>query len=192
MFAATNHTSCDCLEAPFGNNSRGGRHTRPILSGYLHTITNYVLFPHGLASMRFAPIKTDDQPDLQALHQVRDRWVARRTAVMNQMCGFLMERGITVRKGPSHLTSLLKEILEDAEMPLSEQTAFINLLFGPPVWHGLPARRRAHYRRTAGLRNALRCVAVDNGHHFAYLAFQERSFPRICRDMCIAARQTDK
>ena len=36
-------------------------------------------------TMRFVPIKTDDQLDLQALHRVRDRWVARRTAVMNQI-----------------------------------------------------------------------------------------------------------
>lgn len=49
-------------------------------------------------TMRFVPIKTDDQLDLQALHLVRDRWVARRTAVMNQIRGFLMERGITIRK----------------------------------------------------------------------------------------------
>jgi putative transposase len=32
----------------------------------------------------------DDQLDLQALHRVRNRWVARRTAVMNQIRGFLM------------------------------------------------------------------------------------------------------
>jgi transposase len=41
-------------------------------------------------TMRFVPIKTDEQLDLQALHRVRDRWVARRTAVMNQMRGFLL------------------------------------------------------------------------------------------------------
>lgn len=70
-------------------------------------------------TMRFVPIKTDDQLDLQALHRVRDRWVARRTAVMNQMRGFLMERGITIRKGPSHLATQLQGILEDAETPLS-------------------------------------------------------------------------
>lgn len=70
-------------------------------------------------TMRFVPIKTDDQLDLQALHRVRDRWVARRTAVMNQIRGFLMERGITIRKGPSHLTTRLNEVLEDAETPLS-------------------------------------------------------------------------
>jgi transposase len=58
-------------------------------------------------SMHFVPIKTDEQLDLQALHRVRDRWVARRTAVMNQMRGFLLERGVTMRKGPSHLTTQL-------------------------------------------------------------------------------------
>ena len=45
-------------------------------------------------TMRFVPIKTDAQLDLQALHRVRDRWVARRTAVMNQMRGFLIERAL--------------------------------------------------------------------------------------------------
>ena len=32
-------------------------------------------------TMRFVPIKTDDQLDLQSLHRVRERWVMRRTAV---------------------------------------------------------------------------------------------------------------
>lgn len=72
-------------------------------------------------TMRFVPIKTDDQLDLQALHRVRDRWIARRTAVMNQIRGFLMERGITVRKGPSYLTTQLQVILEDASLPLSHR-----------------------------------------------------------------------
>jgi transposase len=61
-------------------------------------------------TMRFVPIKTDAQLDLQALHRVRDRWVARRTAVMNQMRGFLIERGITMCKGPCHLAAQLQII----------------------------------------------------------------------------------
>ena len=36
-------------------------------------------------TMRFVPIKTDDQLDLQSLHRVRERWVIRRTAVVNQV-----------------------------------------------------------------------------------------------------------
>jgi transposase len=78
-------------------------------------------------TMRFVPIKTEDQLDLQALHRVRDRWVARRTAVMNQIRGFLMERGITVRRGPSHLATQLPLILEDAALPLSRRIRLLIL-----------------------------------------------------------------
>jgi transposase len=45
-------------------------------------------------NMRFVPIKTDDQLDLQAMHRVRDRLVARRTSVINQLRAFLLERGM--------------------------------------------------------------------------------------------------
>jgi transposase len=54
-------------------------------------------------NMRFVPIKTDDQLDPQALHRVRDRRVHRRTALINQIRGFLLERGITFAKGPANL-----------------------------------------------------------------------------------------
>lgn len=70
-------------------------------------------------TMRFVPIKTDDQLDLQSLHRVRERWVMRRTAVVNQVRGLLLERGITLRKGRSHLDAALPGILEDATMKLS-------------------------------------------------------------------------
>ena len=33
--------------------------------------------------MRFVPVKSDDQLDLQSLHRVRERWVMRRTAVVS-------------------------------------------------------------------------------------------------------------
>jgi hypothetical protein len=39
------------------------------------------------------------QLDLQFLHRVRDSWVMRRTAVINQIRGLLLERGTTVRQG---------------------------------------------------------------------------------------------
>jgi transposase len=42
-------------------------------------------------TMRFVPIKSEAQLDLQALHRVRDRWMGRRTAVINQIRGFLRE-----------------------------------------------------------------------------------------------------
>lgn len=69
--------------------------------------------------MRFVPIKTEEQLDLQALHRVRERWVMRRTAVVNQIRSLLLERGLTLRKGRVHLDEQLPRILEDAELNLS-------------------------------------------------------------------------
>ena len=73
----------------------------------------------GRPKMRFVPIKTDDQLDLQSLHRVRERWVIRRTAIINQIRGLLLERGITVRKGRCHLEAALPGVLEDATTTLS-------------------------------------------------------------------------
>src|SRR5437868_6220834 len=69
--------------------------------------------------MRFVPIKTEEQLDLQALHRVRERWVMRRTAVINQIRSLLLERGITLPKGRRYVDEALPRILEDAELPLS-------------------------------------------------------------------------
>ena len=79
----------------------------------------------GRPTMRFVPIKSDEQLDLQSLHRVRERWIMRRTAVINQMRGLLLERGITVRKGRRHLEAALPGILEDAEANLSGAVRFL-------------------------------------------------------------------
>jgi transposase len=60
---------------------------------------------------RFVPAKTNEQLDLQALHRVRSRLVSERTAVINQIRGFLLERGIIVRQGHRFLRHLLPDIL---------------------------------------------------------------------------------
>ena len=70
-------------------------------------------------NMRFVPIKTDDQLDLQALHRVRDRLVSRRTSVINQLRAFLLERGITFRQGRAYLRKQIPDLLEDAAQRLS-------------------------------------------------------------------------
>jgi len=70
-------------------------------------------------TMRFVPIKTDDQLDMQSLHRVRERWVMRRTAIVNQIRGLLLERGITLRKGRRYVDEALPSILEDATAKLS-------------------------------------------------------------------------
>src|ERR1700719_3605243 len=62
-------------------------------------------------STRCVPVKTDDQLDLQALHRVRSRLIGDRTAVINQVRGFLLEHGIAVRQGPRFLRHQLPDIL---------------------------------------------------------------------------------
>ena len=70
-------------------------------------------------TMRFVPIKTVDQLDLQAVHRMRDQLVARRTGIINQIRAFLLERGIAVRQGRKHLYHHMASLLEDAEQSLS-------------------------------------------------------------------------
>jgi transposase len=70
-------------------------------------------------NMRFVPIKTDDQLDLQAIHRVRDRLIARRTAVINRLRAFLLERGLVIAQTPAKLKAAMADILENAEPDLT-------------------------------------------------------------------------
>ena len=60
---------------------------------------------------RCVPPKTDEQLDLQALHRVRYRLVGQRTAIINQIRAFMLERGIAVRQGLRFLRAELPDIL---------------------------------------------------------------------------------
>src|SRR5260370_35204809 len=71
--------------------------------------------------MAFVPTESEAQIDLQTVHRVRDRWMGRRTAVINQIRGFLLEHGITVAVGPDHLKRQIPSILEDADNLLSSR-----------------------------------------------------------------------
>ena len=68
---------------------------------------------------RFVPVKTDEQLDLQALYRVRSRLVGERTAVINHIRGFLLERGIIVRQGLRFLRQQLPDILAERTEVLS-------------------------------------------------------------------------
>jgi transposase len=69
-------------------------------------------------NMRFVQIKRQEQLDWQAMHRVRDRLVQRRTALINQIRGFLLERGLTFAARP-YLRKNLPTVIEDAEQNLS-------------------------------------------------------------------------
>lgn len=50
-------------------------------------------------TMRFVPIKAEEQLDVQTLHRARERLVGTRTALINQLRGVLFDRGIVIAKG---------------------------------------------------------------------------------------------
>ncbi|MBF0605056.1 MAG: IS110 family transposase, partial [Nitrospirae bacterium] len=72
-------------------------------------------------NMRFVPMKSIEQQDLQSLHRIRSLAVAQRTEIINQIRGLLMEYSITMPEGPEHVRSLLPEILENTENKLTKQ-----------------------------------------------------------------------
>jgi transposase len=61
-------------------------------------------------NMRFAQLKTQEQLDWQALHWVRDRLVQRRTALINEIRGFLLE-SIAEEMKPSTVVSRCSETI---------------------------------------------------------------------------------
>src|SRR5271165_845405 len=69
--------------------------------------------------LRFVPIKTEDQLDIQGLHRVRERLVHNRTEVINQIRGFLLERGIIFNRGPLSLRKEMPYLLEDGDQNLT-------------------------------------------------------------------------
>ena len=70
-------------------------------------------------------IKTQEQLDVQAMHRVRDRLVQRRTALINEIRGFLLERGITFAAQPIYLRKNLPTVIEDAEQNLSPRLRWL-------------------------------------------------------------------
>src|SRR5215470_6058523 len=73
----------------------------------------------------FVQIKTEEQLDVQGMHRVRDRLVQRRTALINEIRGFLLERGIIFAAGLMHLRKNLPGVIEDAEQNLSSHLRWL-------------------------------------------------------------------
>ena len=73
----------------------------------------------GRPSTRFVPIKTVEQQDLAAWHRMRERKIKERTALANQARAFLLEQGIIVAKGITHIRTFLPIVIEDLENRLS-------------------------------------------------------------------------
>ncbi len=93
-------------------------------------------------TMRFVPTKSVEQLDLQALHRVRSRLVGQRTAVINQIRAFLLERGIAVRQRLRSLRLAVPDILaQPTDVLTPRMTPMIEGLLQD--WHHLDERIEA-------------------------------------------------
>lgn len=70
-------------------------------------------------NMRFVAIKNKEQQDIQCIHRVRARLVKEKTALVNQIRGFLHEYGVVIPQGISYVKSELPLILEDGNNGLT-------------------------------------------------------------------------
>jgi transposase len=76
-------------------------------------------------TMRFVALKSEAQLDMQSLHRARDRLVVERTALINQLRAFLLERGIVAPQGRRNLELHLDSIMGESaqiNMPVSPRT----------------------------------------------------------------------
>lgn len=73
-------------------------------------------------NMRFVPLKSLEQQDIQMLHRIRERLIKNRTALSNQIRGLLAEYGLVIPKGIGHLKASLPDFIEDATNELSTAT----------------------------------------------------------------------
>jgi transposase len=103
------------------------QYVKPFLKGHKNDYRDAEAIAEAVQrpTMRFVRIKTPEQMDLLALHRVRARFVSQRTGVINQIRGFLIERGITVRQGPAPLRKALPEILGSNAATLSPRMVHI-------------------------------------------------------------------
>ena len=69
--------------------------------------------------MRFVPIKSAAQLDLQAVQRIRTKSISERTGISNQLRGLLSEHGIVMPKSLKVLRERIPDLLEDADNGLS-------------------------------------------------------------------------
>ena len=76
-------------------------------------------------TMRFVELKSDEQLDMQSLHRARDRLVGERTALINQLRAFLLERGVIVPQGRRKLELHLETLLAAEQVVLSPRSRLL-------------------------------------------------------------------
>jgi len=80
----------------------------------------------GRPSMRFVPPKSAEQLEIQAVHRIRQRVVANRTRLVNQVRGLLGEHGVVVARDITRIRRALGEIADSHESAFGD--IFIDML----------------------------------------------------------------
>lgn len=75
--------------------------------------------------MRFVPLKTIEQQDVQLLHTVRTKIIKNKVALGNQIRGLLMEYGVAIALGDASLKKELADIASIKNSDLTENSMFI-------------------------------------------------------------------
>jgi len=76
-------------------------------------------------SMRYVGIKEVWQQDLQCIHRVRQRLIKNKTALTNEIRGFLFEYGISFAKGDSALIKALRDVLSNENESVTPMTKLL-------------------------------------------------------------------
>jgi transposase len=136
-------------------------------------------------TMRFVTLKTQEQLDMQTIHRARDRVVAERTSLMNQLRAVLLERGIIVPQGRAKLKVRVTELLAQpcAELSLrirslledilvrwqafDERIAAFDAEFAAEAKHNEAARRLTSIPGIGALNATALVAAVGDAQTFA-------------------------
>jgi transposase len=94
-------------------------------------------------TMRFVELKSEEQLDLQTLHRARDRLIGERTALINQLRGILLERGIVFPQGRRKLAKHLAELLASGEIAFLSRRTLLLIQDMRVQWQELDARIEA-------------------------------------------------
>ena len=75
-------------------------------------------------TMRFVPVKTEEQQGALMLMGLRDRLIRNRTQLSNTIRGYAVEFGLTAAKGLAHLDPLFERIQGDESLPALARELF--------------------------------------------------------------------
>ena len=92
-------------------------------------------------TMRFVPVKSVEQQEIQAAHRMRAILLRHRTAPINQMCGLLGERGFAISRSPKEFKRAVPELPRSSA---DELTSFCRTLLSELLMHLRAIEERIH------------------------------------------------